>query len=100
MKVTVTLHAIDTYRRRRGDKRPMRVLEKEIAACVEKAVKERRLANHRPEGFVLYRRKKSARALPPGQWFAPCGEDVGFIIKKDGASWVVITTIVRVGVRR
>ena len=76
-------------------------LEREIAACVGYALANGLALTHKPEGFVLYRRKKDR--LPDGQRFVRCEEDsaYGFIVKRDPAGKdVVLTTISRVGVRR
>ena len=65
---------------------------------VEDALANGRVLDHRPDDFMLFGRAKSSKPLAPGQWFAPCG-DIGFILKKDGRKWVVVTMLTRTGVR-
>lgn len=97
MKIQVTEHAIEGYRRRRANQRGFRAIEADITQMVEKVISDGRLLNHRPKGFSLYGRAKSANVLAEGQWFAVCG-DLGFILKKDGdRRWVVVTTLNRTG---
>lgn len=96
MKVYVTKHAIDEYRRRRANQRGFRAVEADIQEMVEDVIATGRVLNHRPKGFSLYGRKKSASSLAPGQWFAPCG-DIGFILKKENNEWVVVTMLTRTG---
>lgn len=129
-EVIVTRHAVETYSRRRLDERSLRLfvdagwnpdlirrrygnedakrlidfyyeLEREIAACVGHALENGLALDYKPQGFVLYRRKKDK--LPAGQRFVRCDDDsaYGFIVKRDPAGQdVVLTTITRVGVRR
>jgi len=129
-ELIVTRHAVETYSRRRNDERSLQLLaavdwdpdvvrktygseetarlldfyyelEREIAACVSYALEKGLALTHKPEGFVLYRRKKDK--LPEGQRFVRCEDDAayGFIVKRDPAGKdVVLTTISRVGVRR
>lgn len=129
-ELIVTRHAVETYSRRRKDERSLQLLqavdwnpdivrktygpeeadrlldfyyelEREIAACVGYALENGLALNYKPEGFVLYRRKKDR--LPDGQRFVRCEDDsaYGFIVKRDPAGKdVVLTTLSRVGVRR
>jgi hypothetical protein len=81
------------------DKRPFRVVEKEIHDCVETAIAEGRVFNHRPEGFVLYGKKHNN--LSPGHRFVQCHDDYGFIVKRDPAGDdIVVTMLTRAGVRK
>ncbi len=101
--IIVTRHAIEQYRRRRFDQRPYAVIDAEIRECVETALEEGMVYDRRPEGFVLYgRKKKSAGKLPPGQRFVRCNKDAdyGFILKRTTDEGdIVMTTLTRVGVR-
>lgn len=97
-KVHVSLHAIDMYRSRRANARSLRAVEDDIREMVSKTISEGRVLNHRPADFILYGRAKRTKELAPGQWFAPCG-DVGFILKKEGKTWIVVTMLTRAGVR-
>ena len=99
--IIVTAHAIEAYSRRRQDKRPWRVIEDEIRGCVAAGLEAGLIFNHRPRGFVLYRRKNNN--LPPGQRFVQCDSDsnYGFILKRDPEEGdIVVTTLTRAGVRR
>lgn len=99
--IIVTAHAIEAYARRRVDNRPWRVLEDEIRECVTVGLRAGLVFNHRPPGFVLYRRKNTN--LPPGQRFVICDKEsnYGFILKRDPLEVdVVVTTLTRAGVRR
>jgi hypothetical protein len=101
--ILVSHHATEALRNRQHvravDKRPFRVVEQEIHDCVEKAIAEGRVFNHRPEGFVLYGRKN--RQLPGGQRFVQCDDDYGFIVKRDPlGDDIVLTMLTRVGVRK
>lgn len=99
--IIVTAHAIEAYSRRRQDKRPWRVLEEEIRECVAAGIEAGLVFNHRPKGFVLYRRKNAN--LPPGQRFVQCDSDsnYGFILKRHPDEGdIVVTTLTRAGVRR
>jgi hypothetical protein len=98
--IIVTAHAIEAYSRRTRDERHWRVLEEEIRECVARGIEAGLIFNHRPPGFVLYRRKNTN--LPPGQRFVQCDTDsnYGFILKRDPEEGdVVVTTLTRVGVR-
>lgn len=100
--IIVTSHAVQAYQRRLNDKRSYPVLEREIRECVELALKKGMVYSRRPEGFLLYGRKKDARILPPGQSFVRCDKqsNFGFILKHtDDEGDIVLTTITRVGVR-
>lgn len=128
-EITVTRHAVEAYSRRRNDERSLRLLanadwnpdivrkqygsvqaqtlldfyfelEQEIAACVGYGLENGLALNHKPQGFVLYKRKSAA--LPPGQRFVRCEEDApyGFIVQRDRGKDVVLTTLSRVGVRK
>lgn len=99
--IIVTAHAIEAYSRRRSDRRRWDVLEKEIRQCVEAGIREGLVFNHRPQGFVLYRRKNTN--LPPGQRFVMCDKEsnYGFILKRDTEEGdIVVTTLTRAGVKR
>lgn len=99
--IIVTAHAIEAYSRRRQDNRPWNVLEEEIRECVATGIRAGLIFNHRPTGFVLYRRKNTN--LPPGQRFVQCDKEsnYGFILKRDPLEGdVVVTTLTRAGVRR
>ena len=129
-ELIITRHAVESYSRRRKDKRSLRLLaqadwnpdivrkifgpdetewllkvyydlEREIAACVGYALENGLALNHKPKGFVLYKRKSDA--LPDGQRFVRCEEDAsyGFIIKRDpNGQDVVLTTLTRAGARK
>jgi hypothetical protein len=100
-KVTVTVHAIDQYRdRRRFDDRHWRELEAEIIEQVRCGTARGNLLDRKPEGFVLYGQRLGK--LPSGQRFVWCGDEpqFGFIVKRFPYEDVVVTTLVRVGVRR
>ena len=99
--IVVTAHAIEAFSRRRQDSRSWSILEEEIRACVEEGLRAGFVFNHRPTGFVLYRRKNTN--LPPGQRFVQCDpdSDYGFILKRtEEEGDVVVTTLTRAGVRR
>jgi len=129
-ELVITRHAIAMYSRRRNDPRSLRLLdeadwipehvrrmygaeevkklldfyfdlEREIRACVSYALENGLALDHKPPGFVLYKRKNNS--LPDGQRFVRCddGSAYGFIVKRDpGGKDVVLTTISRVGVRK
>ena len=98
MKIHVSVHAIEAYRRRRANERSIRAVEHDIREMVSKTISEGRVLNHRPDDFLLYGRARSTKQLAEGQWFAPCG-DIGFILKRDGKEWIVVTMLTRTGVR-
>ena len=98
MNIHVSLHAIDQYRARRTNRRGKVAVERDIQEMVGKVIESGRLLSHRPDDFVLFGRKRSSKALPAGQWFAPCG-DIGFILKRDGKRWIVVTMLTRSGAR-
>ena len=100
-KIIITKHAIETYARRRVDKRPYRVLEAEIRECVEAGLAAGHVFDERPPGFVLYRRRSSA--MPPGQRFVQCDPEsnYGFILKRNPEEGdIVVTTLTKAGVRK
>jgi hypothetical protein len=101
--ILVSHHATEQLRRRQHrvavDKRPFRVVEKEIHDCVEKAFQEGHVFGHKPEGFVLYGARSNK--LPPGQRFVQCDDDYGFIVKREpSGDDIVMTMLTRVGVRK
>lgn len=129
-EILVTRHAVASYSRRRSDDaQSLRLLanadwnpdvvrktygtekvdrlleiyyelEREIAACVGYALDNGLALTTKPDGFVLYKRKRDR--LPDGQRFVRCEEDsaYGFIVKRDpNGKDVVLTTLSRVGVR-
>jgi len=101
--IIVSHHATEALRNRQHvravDKRPFHLVEREIHDCVEKAIAERRILNHKPEGFVLYGTKN--KNLPAGQRFVQCHDDYGFIIKREpSGDDIVLTMLTRVGVRQ
>lgn len=98
-KVTVTSHAVQAYRDRLKDSRPLRELETEIAELVRCGTESGTIFDHKPEGFVLYGRKNK---IPPGQRIIYCGEEprVAFVVKRFPFEDVILTTLVRVGVAR
>lgn len=98
MNIHVSRHAIDTYRSRRANARGIRAVEADIQEMVSRVISEGRLLTHRPDDFLLFGRPRSTKPLAPGQWFAPCG-DIGFILKRDGKTWIVVTMLTRAGVR-
>lgn len=101
LPIVVTNHAVHQYRRRRMDKRPFDVLAEEIRECVTAGLDAGLIFNHRPKGFVLYRRKNTN--LPPDQRFVLCDReaDYGFILKRNPEEGdIVMTTLTRAGVRR
>jgi hypothetical protein len=76
-------------------------LRQEIVEAVRCGLEQGNILDHKPDGFVLFGRKKND--LPKGQRFVWCGENpqVGFVLKREpGAPDVVMTTLSRVGVRR
>lgn len=130
-RLIITRHAVAAYSRRRNDTRSLRELansgwnldelkragydqeelkhltdlygelENEIRQCVSYALANGLALNHKPEGFVLYHRKKNR--LPARQRFVRCAEDsnYGFVVKRDpDGDDVVVTTLTKVGVRR
>ena len=98
MNIHVSRHAIDMYRSRRANARGIAAVDADIKEMVSKVVSEGRVLNHRPNDFLLFGRSKSTKPLAPGQWFAPCG-DIGFILKREGKTWIVVTMLTRAGVR-
>jgi hypothetical protein len=100
--IIVTSHAVQTYQRRRADKRSFPVLEEEIRQCVETGIEKGLVFETRPPGFLLWGRQKK-NILPPGQRFIQCdqGANYGFIVKRTtDEGEIVITTLTRAGVHR
>lgn len=98
--ITVTRHAITTYRSRvlRGRSRPD--LEEEIRQYVERGLKEGLSSRKRPAGFTLFRSTESA--LPPEHRFVRSSPDsrFGFIVKRTlDEGDIVLTTLTKAGVR-
>lgn len=89
--ITVTNHAVDRYRQRRRDDRPVGVLREEIRTLVEAAIRQGQVATRKPKCFRLYGDR--AHELPLGQrivW-TPDGQ-LAFILTHDD---VVLTTLIR-----
>lgn len=98
--IIVTNHAIYAYRRRLQHFVPDHILEEEIRNCVAAALEAGNVHRKRPDGFLLYGDKPYK--LPPGQRFVQCDPEAnyGFIIKRNPDEGdVVMTTLIRVGVR-
>lgn len=99
--ITVTKHAVEMFARRKNDRRPYRLIEQEIRECVSIALERGNIYERRPEGFLLYGRKKGA--MPPGQRFVRCDEEsnYGFVIKRTTDEGdIVLTTLTRAGVNK
>lgn len=102
-EVIVSHHATKALRERRraikDDGRPFRDVEQEIHDCVSQALEEGRVFDHKPDGFVLYRRRSNR--LPDGQRFVQCHHDYGFVVKTDEREDIIVLTMLsRVGVRK
>lgn len=98
-EIEVTEHALLQYQQRKRDFRPYSVLEEHIKSEVEESFRAGRVKDHRPKGFLLYGR--SNNQLPQGQRLALNeDESIGWIIKRERSSDVVLTTLTRTGVNR
>ncbi len=98
-EIIVTEHALIQYQERRHDYRPYSVIEEEIRDAVLAAFQAGRIKNHRPKDFMLYGRNNSQ--LPDGQRLA-LSEDgrIGWVLKREEETEVVMTTLTRTGVNR
>lgn len=99
-EIMVSQHVVNRYRERRGgDRRPFATVHDEIVGQIREGMKNGRVFNHKPEGFVLYGRRSDR--LPSSQRFVLCDARYGFVIerKPDGRD-IVMTMLTRVGVRR
>lgn len=100
-KITVTKHAVETYARRKNDRRPAKVIAAEIRECVAIAIERGNIYDQRPDGYLLYGRKR--RDMPAGQRFVRCDEEsnYGFVIKRTTDEGdIVITTLTKAGVNK
>ena len=99
-EIMVSHHVVLAYRRRMGgDNRPFLVVHDEIAECVAEGIREGRMFDHKPKGFILYGRKGTA--LDPRHRFVQCDESYGFIIDRNpNGNDVVVTMLSRAGVRK
>ena len=99
--ITVTRHAMETYRMRLLRGRNRRDLEEEIRQCVETGLREGIVFKRRPPGFTLIG-QYSKRELEPQHRFVQCDREsrFGFIVKRTPDEGdIVVTTLTRAGGR-
>lgn len=102
MNLSVSAHARSQAKARRlyrySDGRAERSLDRlaeVIDADVRAEIRAGRLSRVKPAAFTLYGEKPN-RQLDAGEWFVstPDGRR-GFIVKRDGDEWIVVTALSR-----
>jgi tetrahydromethanopterin S-methyltransferase subunit A len=93
--IIVTDHAVDRYqrRKRRLDWTDGEVRQ-EIANQVRSAIRGKRILDHKPKRFRLYKARRENNMMEPGQKFVHTSDgDVAWIIKEVQDGLLVVTTL-------
>lgn len=99
-KLVVVQHAVDRLRQRNCDDRSDEELRDEIVREVRAAIGSSRIANHKIDGFLLYREKRKPFQHDRDRFVWTEDSSVAWIVRRlDGAD-IVLTTLSRAGVRR